>query len=107
MDEGTVGDAHPEYFGECLDHRVGDVISETPESKAEGYEHERDHVADPVLAQNRCFVIIHWKLLVERSEIGAGSEIGTFLVHSEGIPAGWTENVPVGHVVHAHRDAKH
>ena len=45
-------------------------------------------------------------LFVHRSEVLASTVIGTLLVHAKGVPGSRTEDVCIGDIMHANRDAK-
>ena len=49
--ENSARNAHPEDFGKRLDHRVGDIVGESPECEARGDQNEWNDIADSVFVQ--------------------------------------------------------
>ena len=45
-------------------------------------------------------------LFIQRSKVLAGTVVGTFFVHAEGVPGGGAEDGGIGDVVHADGDAE-
>ena len=51
LNQSAVRHAHPEDFGKRLDHRVGDIVGESPECEARGDQNEWNDIADSVFVQ--------------------------------------------------------
>ena len=59
LHQRTVGGAHAENLGKCLDHRIGNVVGEAPKGKTGGYQNKRNQIVDSVLRQDGLFTVFH------------------------------------------------
>ena len=67
LHQGSVGYAHSENFRKRLDHRVGDVVGESPECEARGDQNEGKGITDSVLVQKRLPAVFHDRIHPFRS----------------------------------------
>ena len=68
---------------------------------------KKAHIAICASAAQRDVSLFLSELFVNRSVVGAGTRVGTLLVHAEGVPCGRTEDLLFGDIVHTYRDAQH
>ena len=101
LHQGSLGRRQLHHRLEGRHHRIGDVVGEPPEGEVRSYQ-DKDEEVFPL---HQLFT--GHRLLVERSEIGASTEIRSLLVHSESVPCRRTEDLGLVDIVHADRDPEH